>query len=99
MEDKKLLQLRKDNPAIYDGDLKFLLEDSDKMIVYLRRCAAQTLLIICNKSDDEVAVELPAEVADKKWQRILTNRDATTPSLEGGRKWLPWEAEIYELAQ
>ena len=77
--------------------MKFLLEDSDKMIVYLRRCEEQTLLIICNKSDDEVAVELPAEVTGKKWQRILTNREASTPSLDGGRKWLPWEAEIYTM--
>ena len=60
-------------------------------------CEEQTLLIICNKSDDEVAVELPAEVTGKKWQRILTNREASTPSLDGGRKWLPWEAEIYTM--
>ena len=94
---QKLLKLRKENPAIYDGDLKFLLEDSDKMLVYLRRCEAQTLLVVCNKSDDEVTVELPEEITAKAWKRILTNRDETAPSLEGGRKWLPWEAEIYTM--
>lgn len=94
---QKLLKLRKENPAIYDGDLKFLLEDSDKMLVYLRRCEAQTLLVVCNKSDDEVAVELPEEITSKGWKRILTNRDETVPSLEGNRKWLPWEAEIYTM--
>lgn len=94
---QKLLKLRKENPAIYDGDLKFLLEDSDKMIVYLRRCKEQTLLIICNKSDDTVKAELPEEVTSCKWQRILTNREETVPSVDGGRDWLPWEAEIYTM--
>jgi oligo-1,6-glucosidase len=95
---QKLIQMRFDCPAMLDGDLKFLLEDSEKVYMFLRRCEKQTLLVICNKSDEETPVELPAEIAGKKWHRLLTNRETTTPSLEGGRNWLPWEAEIYELA-
>lgn len=94
---KKLIQMRFDEPAMLDGDLKFLLEDSEDVYMFLRRCEKQTLLIICNKSDNENPVEMPEEIAGKKWRRILTNRENTTPSLEGREKWLPWEAEIYEL--
>ena len=94
---QKLIRMRKECPAIVDGDLKFLMEDSEKMLVYLRRCEKQTLLVICNKSDDAVPVELPEEIVGKNWKRLLTNREDTTPSLAGGRDWLPWEAEVYEL--
>ena len=94
---QKLIAMRRDCPAMLNGDLKFLLEDSEQMLVYLRRCKEQTLLIICNKSDDEVPVQLPEEITGKRWRRILTNREQTTPSLEGGRNWMPWEAEVYEL--
>ena len=37
-----LIQLRKEHPAILDGDLTFLLEDRPSVIAYLRRCARET---------------------------------------------------------
>ena len=92
---QQLLQLRKENVAVIEGDLRFYREDSDKLIVYTRACPEQTLLVIANKSDDTLDFELPAKLTEQKWTRILTNREETGPSLKGDRKWLPWEAEIY----
>lgn len=94
---RQLCDLRKTQPAIIDGDLKFWLEDSDKVLVYTRTCARQTLLIIANKSDEELDVQLPEELKGHQWKRLLSNRPETAPSLDGGRKWLPWETEIYTL--
>lgn len=94
---QKLLRLRKENPAIYEGDLRFLLEDHPHMLVYLRSCQEQTLLILCNKSGLRVPKTLPAEISAHRWKRLLTNRENTAPSLEENRPWLPWEAEIYSL--
>ena len=92
---QKLLQLRKDNPAFIEGDLQFYREDSDQLIIFTRCCKEQKMLVITNKSDNELEFSLPQEVTSQKWTRILTNREETTPSMETGRKWLPWEAEIY----
>ena len=92
---QKLLKLRKENPAVYDGDLQFCREDSDKVIVYTRSCPEQTMLVIANKSDDTLPVELPEALTKENWKRILTNREETAPSMDGGRKWLPWEVEVY----
>lgn len=94
---QKLLRLRKENPAIYEGGLEFLLEDHPAMLVYLRECPEQTLLVICNKSSQTVPFALPESVTGKTWKRLLTNREATEPSLKTKRDWLPWEAEIYTL--
>ena len=90
---QKLIALRREHPSIIDGKLEFLLENHPRMIVYLRKCKEETLLVIANKSDEEVPVEMP----EGNWTRILTNREETEPSLHGRKVWLPWEAEVYVL--
>ena len=65
------------------------------MLVYLRACPEQTLLVICNKSGETVPFLLPERLTDGSWKRLLTNREDTVPSLDVRRPWLPWEAEIY----
>lgn len=96
---KKLTKLRRENPAIIDGEFEFLMFDDPKIVMYLRKCARQTLLVVTNFSDDAVDVTIPEELKAHKWNRILTNRDETEPSLDGRKQWLPWEAEVYEMAR
>ena len=91
--------MRREEPAIIDGDLQFLLEDHQDLIVYLRRCARQTLLIVANKSGKTVPFPMPEELKGNLWERKLTNLADTQPALETGRSLLPWELEIYELAR
>lgn len=95
---QKLINLRKTEPAIIDGLFQMLLPEHPEVVMYLRKCTRQTLLVVANFSDNENKVELPEEVTARKWQRLLTNRENTTPSLERDM-WLPWEAEIYELVE
>jgi len=92
-----MIRLRREHPAILDGDLRFLLEDHPHMLVYTRSCAEETLLVVVNDSGETVPVTLPETLAGKTWTRLLSNRPDTTPSLHGRQTWLPWEAEIYVL--
>ena len=94
---KKLIGLRKTHPAIIDGDFKFLMMDHPQMVIYLRKCARETLLVVANFSDETVKMELPQELEGFTWERILTNREETVPSLERKDAWLPWEAEVYQI--
>jgi oligo-1,6-glucosidase len=96
---RELTRMRREDPAIIDGDLRFLLEDDERIIMYTRRCARQTLLVIANYSSETVQVALPEEIAGSKWTRRLHNKGNVTPSLEAHRALLPWEVEIYELAR
>ena len=91
--------MRKECPAIIDGDLEFLLDDHPEIIMYLRRCARQSLLIIANYSGKEVCLALPEKLKSNQWKRYLTNLKNTVPVLEVGRKMQPWEVEIYELSR
>ena len=94
---QKLIAMRQEHPAILDGDLQFYLWEHPQVLLYTRSCARQMLLVIANKGDAKMPVELPEGLKQYRWERILTNREETTPSLDGGRKWLPWEAEIYTM--
>ena len=96
---KTLIEMRKNNPAIVEGDLEFLLEDHESILCYLRRCEKQTLLVVANYSSNSVKFDIPQEVSEVKWERILTNKVATEPYLCGNRNLLPWEVEIYELSK
>lgn len=96
---QKLTAMRREHPAIVDGDFRFLMMEHQQMVVYLRRCARETLLVVTNFSDTPVAVSLPEEVKSFQWKRILTNREETAPSMEGRDVWFPWEAEVYSLAK
>jgi len=94
---QKLTAMRKEHPAILEGDLEFLLEDHGQVLMYLRPCEKETLLVIANKSDAPAKVEIPEKIAGKKWTRILANREDTTPSLDGREVWQPWECEVYVM--
>ena len=95
---QKLIAMRKENPAILDGDLNFLLEDHPQLVIYTRRCARQTLLVVANFSNDAVTEKLPAEITENVWEQLLTNYEGTAPSIQTGT-WQPWQAEVYELSE
>ena len=92
---QKLIEMRKTHPAILDGDLNFYMEDSEQVIMYTRACARETMLIIANKSDENAAIELPAELANCIWKPILGNYPGETPA--AGIELRPWECVIYTL--
>jgi oligo-1,6-glucosidase len=96
---QQLIRMRAEHPAILDGDLEFLLDEHEQMVVYLRRCARETLLVIANDSGERVPVKIPETLRENEWNRILTKCPEEEPSLEGRKEWLPWEVEVYELTR
>ena len=78
---------------------RFLLENDEHIVAYLRSCARQTLLVVANVSGETAEFNIPEELLENKWNRRLTNKKDTAPSLDGNRNLSPWEVEIYELAR
>ena len=93
---QKLIEMRKTHPAILDGDLNFYMEDSDQVLMYTRACARETLLIVANKSDEKVTIQLPEELANHQWKLVLGNYGKDKTILERGEAE-PWECDIYTL--
>ncbi len=96
---QKLIAMRREHPAVIDGDLEYLLKDHPEMVVYFRKCAREIMLVIANYSDNVVKVDLPEEIKAGKWERILTNYEDQAPSVEGREEWKPWEVEVYALSR
>ena len=96
---QELTKMRREDPAIIDGDLTFLLEDNEQIIMYKRACMRQTLLVVANYSGKTAKFDIPDEIRSSMWTRRLTNKNNTSPSLDDGRNLLPWEVEIYELSR
>ena len=96
---RELIKMRREDPAIIDGNLEFILDGHTQIIAYLRRCARQTLLITVNYSGEETTLELPETLKNSKWVKRLSNFKHTPEVLGSISTLLPWEATIYELAR
>lgn len=94
-----LTRMRREHPAVIDGDLRFLLDGHKELLVYLRECAEQTMLVVLNYSDKSVVFDIPDELQGKTWRCLLTNKKGTIPSMNADRALIPWEAEVYELVK
>ena len=92
-----LIQMHKEEPALLEGDLCFLLEGHEQMLCYLRRCGQQTLLVIANKSSAAAEAQLPAELVTGEWKLRWTNLPGSAAPLTERTAWQPWECCIYEL--
>lgn len=94
---KKAIKLRKEIPALTNGNLEFYLEDHPQVIMYTRNFKDQTILVIVNKSSETASFELPEEFKNVKWNRLLTNIENSECSLNGAKELLPWSTEVYSI--
>lgn len=94
---RKLSDIRREHPAIIEGDLSFYLEDHPSVIMYTRKCDSEVLLVVANYSEKTAEFSLPDALNCGKFSRLLSNYPNESPSLSAKRSLLPWEAEIYKL--
>ena len=94
---RRLIELRRTEPAVAHGDFRMLLADHEHVYAFVRRYGTTELLVLANFSGEPATIEVPD--ADR-WQGaelILANYavDAT-----GGMRHLalrPWEARVYRV--
>jgi cyclomaltodextrinase len=73
---KKLTAMRRANPELIYGDLKFTIVDDDKMVLaYTRKYKNAEILTVFNRSDKRQQVNL--EMSDYKTFTILLDSDGT----------------------
>ncbi len=94
---QKLIEMRKTQPAIIDGDLKFYLEDSKEIFMYTRACSEQTILVIANYSKDNVEFKMPEQLSGSKWKCILSNVENGSNSVLEKLEFKPYETKVYLL--
>ncbi len=73
---KRLLAVRKANPALVEGDYIPLHEDSRDYLAFLRRAESQTYLVVLNFSEKKISLDF-SELSCKELRMIFFNNRAT----------------------
>jgi len=69
---KKIIQIRKENPVLVDGDFEFLVTEG-KMLSYKRKDNTDDIIIIFNLEDNDKEFELPK---GESFESLLDNAKA-----------------------
>ncbi|ELS3448723.1 alpha-glucosidase [Vibrio vulnificus] len=72
---QKLIELRKQHPAIVYGDFTPLFAEHDSVFAYVRSHQDEQLLVINNFSDQDVSLELPDNLQNKEVNCLIYNCD------------------------
>ncbi len=70
---RKLIALRRQYPVIVYGDYELLLPDDAAVYAYVRRLEGQSLLVLCNFTENEQAVEVPAGFSRADAKVLISN--------------------------
>ena len=54
---KRLIQLRKEEPVISEGQIEFLFQDTTEVFAYRRFLGDEALFVVCNLTGREVALD------------------------------------------
>ncbi len=94
---QKLIQLRKQVPAVVYGRYDLLLPEDEKIYAFTRTLTDQQLLVILNFSIQPVPFVLPEEIKKSKAEILIANYPVE-PN-EDFRKFelKPYEARVYQL--
>ena len=84
---QKLIRLRKTHPVIVHGDFTLLMPEDEQVFAYTRRYEGRTLLVACNFSCEDAALD---EHAATRGEMLAANYDEP-----GERAVLrPWEVRV-----
>ncbi|HDY7737186.1 TPA: alpha-glucosidase [Vibrio vulnificus] len=73
---QKLIELRKQHPAIVYGDFTPLFAEHDSVFAYVRSHQDEQLLVINNFSDQDVSLALPDNLQNKEVNCLIYNYDS-----------------------
>jgi oligo-1,6-glucosidase len=90
---RRMIALRRAQPALVHGDFVMLLPDHEQIYAYLRRWRGTELLVVANLSGEPAAAPYPLDAGWIGADVLLTN--SLAPSLDGAPLRLaPWQAAV-----
>ncbi|MGF1841736.1 alpha-glucosidase [Vibrio clamense] len=93
---QKLIQIRKAHPVIVYGEFTPIYEDHDKVFAYLRQDENETLFVISNFSDQQINLDLPAELSNRDVSCLIYNYEETS-RLNDTVSLQPYESLAFKL--
>ena len=92
---RRLIELRRTEPAVAHGDFDMLLADHDRIYAFTRRHADTELLVLANFSTEPTTIEVPDAARWQDPEIVLANYPVDAA---GGTRELtlrPFEARVY----
>jgi oligo-1,6-glucosidase len=96
---RRLIELRRAEPAVAHGDFRMLLADHDQVYAFTRRPGTTELLLLASFSGEPVTIEVPD--ADRWHAAELVLANSPVDSAENFRESTlrSFEASVYRLRQ
>jgi oligo-1,6-glucosidase len=94
---RKLIQLRKQLPAVIEGKYELQLADHPQVYAYTRTFGDEILFIITNMSDQTATFEVPAHLKGNAAKLIIANVATEAELTLDTFQLSPYEARVYGL--
>lgn len=92
---RRLIELRRQHPVIVHGRYALLLPDDPQVYAYTRTLQSQTLLVVCNFSDQTPSFSWPAPLRDSQASLLIANLPVAGPAVAADFTLRPYEARVY----
>jgi len=86
---KKIITIRRSEPAIQKGDFTPLVEDPSRILAYQRTYADDSIVVILNFSSRELSFTLP----EGNWFSLIADDETT---ISGSLSFTPYQVEIFK---
>jgi oligo-1,6-glucosidase len=94
---RRLIELRRTEPAIAHGDFHMLLADHDQVYAFTRRYGTTELLVLANFCGEPTTIEVPDADRWQGTELILANYPVDAAEDIHHLALQPWEARVYRL--
>ncbi len=95
---KKLIQLRRENPAIVYGAYNLILDDHEEIYAFTRTLEADRLLVILNFSGNSPVFYLPGKISFASAELLISNYNVDINESFYQITLRPFEARVYRLS-
>lgn len=92
---RKLIELRKEHEVIVYGSYDLLLENHPEIFAYKRSLDGETVVVICNFSENVIETSVLQEVSFDSSEILLSNYQETDKESEAKMILRPYEARVY----
>lgn len=88
-----MIELRKNYGAFINGDIKFILEDNNKILVYIRENSNQKIVVICNfyGNIEKISVD---QIFSDSYEKIFGNYDGVN-IIDNEINLRPYESMVF----
>jgi oligo-1,6-glucosidase len=94
---RRLIELRRTEPAVAHGDFRMLLAEHDEVYAFTRGHGTTELLVLANFSREPSTIEVPDAGRWQDSELVLTNYPVDTPANFRELTLGPFEARVYRL--